>query len=86
MKQLIVLLLGLLLLSACTTTDEIIIDRKGVEMDQYYADLEECQKYGSEVKTAEKGTTTRLGRLRERQKKEKRKKENRLNSIKIEKI
>ena len=45
----------LVLLTACTTTDEIIIDKKGVDMDSYYADLEECRSYSAEVKTAEKG-------------------------------
>ncbi len=56
MKHLTKLIPMLFLLSACTTTNEIIIDRKGVDMNQYYADLEECRRYGSEVKTAEKGT------------------------------
>ena len=56
MKHLITVIPLLVLLSACTTTDEIIIDRKGVDMNQYYADLEECRSYGSEVKTTEKGT------------------------------
>ena len=56
MKRLIKVMLLPVLLSACTTTDEIIIDRKGVDMSRYYADLEECRRYGAEVKTAEKGT------------------------------
>jgi len=56
MKHLIMVIPLLVLLSACTTTDEIIIDRKGVDMNQYYADLKECRSYSSEVKTTEKGT------------------------------
>jgi outer membrane lipoprotein SlyB len=41
-------------ISACTTTDEIIIDRKGVNMAQYEKDLAECRGYAAEVKTGEK--------------------------------
>lgn len=40
--------------SGCTTTDEIIIDRKGVNMAQYEKDLAECRTYSQEVKTGEK--------------------------------
>ena len=43
-----------LLAGACTTTDEIIIDRKGVNMVQYERDLAECRGYAREVKTGEK--------------------------------
>jgi uncharacterized protein YcfJ len=56
MKHFITVMSLLLLLSACTTTDEIIIDKKGVDMSRYYDDLKECRSYGAEVKTAEKGT------------------------------
>lgn len=46
---------GLLLTCvACTTTDEIIIDKKGVNMARYEQDLAECRAYGTEVKTGEK--------------------------------
>jgi hypothetical protein len=48
------LLPGLVLLGACTTTDEIIIDEKGVDMRLYRRDLEECRAYSSQVKTGEK--------------------------------
>ncbi len=41
-------------LAACTTTDEIIIDRKGVDMARYAADKAECEEYASEVRTGEK--------------------------------
>lgn len=40
--------------AACTTTDEIIIDRKGVDPAMYERDLAECREYASEVKTGEK--------------------------------
>jgi hypothetical protein len=39
---------------ACTTTDEIIIDRKGVDMARYEKDLAECRLYAQEVRTGEK--------------------------------
>ena len=42
------------LLLACTTTDEIIIDRKGVNMARYEADKAECETYADEVRTGEK--------------------------------
>jgi len=44
----------LLALTACTTTDEIIIDEKGVDMNAYRRDLAECQSYAAGVKTEEK--------------------------------
>jgi uncharacterized protein YcfJ len=47
-------LLILSLVAACTTTDEVIIDRKGVDMAKYEQDLAECREYSSEVKTGEK--------------------------------
>lgn len=40
--------------TACTTTDEIIIDRKGVNEAQYEVDLAECRSYATEVRTGEK--------------------------------
>lgn len=43
-----------LLLLACTTTDEIIIDKKGVNMSAYAADKAECETYSDEVRTGEK--------------------------------
>ena len=45
----------LLSIAACTTTDEIIIDRNGVDMSRYEQDLAECRGYATEVKTGEKG-------------------------------
>lgn len=49
-------LLGLIaiLASACTTTDEIIIDQKGVNMTRYEADLAECREYSAQVQTGKK--------------------------------
>lgn len=41
-------------LVACTTTDEIIIDRKGVDPARYEQDLIECRTYAAEVKTGGK--------------------------------
>ncbi len=46
--------LTLLLIGACTTTDEIIIDKKGVDMARYEQDLAECRSYSAEVRTGEK--------------------------------
>lgn len=55
MKYSIALIFVLISISACTTTDEIIIDRKGVDMSRYEQDLAECRGYATEVKTGEKG-------------------------------
>jgi hypothetical protein len=44
----------LLYVSACTTTGEIIIDEKGVNMSNYEQDLEDCQSYSEQVATGEK--------------------------------
>lgn len=41
-------------LCACTTTDEIIVDRKGIDEARYEQDLAECRSYSSEVQTGEK--------------------------------
>ena len=54
MKRWIIATAVLLPLGACTTTDEIIIDKKGVNMSAYSQDLTECRSYASEVKTGEK--------------------------------
>ena len=56
MRQATVISLVFLLaaVAACATTDEIIIDKKGVSMASYEADLAECRAYSSEVKSAEK--------------------------------
>jgi outer membrane lipoprotein SlyB len=54
MKRLL-LPLVLVLPIACTSTDEIIIDKKGVDMARYEQDLAECRSYATGVKTGEKG-------------------------------
>jgi outer membrane lipoprotein SlyB len=54
MKYPIIALLTVSALTACTTTDEIIIDQKGVDMAAYQKDLAECQTYSESVKTGEK--------------------------------
>ena len=54
MKQYMTLVAALAALSACTTTDEIIIDKKGVDMARYEQDLAECRSYSDEVRTGEK--------------------------------
>ena len=53
----VTLALALLVLGACTTTDEIIIDKKGVDMARYDQDLAECRAYSDEVKTGKKVAT-----------------------------
>ena len=55
MKNTLILLAALSTLAACTTTDEIIIDEKGVNMTHYEDDLAECKVYSEQVKVAEKG-------------------------------
>ena len=53
MKYAATALLALFTLAACTTTDEIIIDQKGVNMAAYQQDLE-CKSYSASVNTGEK--------------------------------
>ena len=54
MKQSISVFAIMLVLAGCTTTDEIIIDEKGVDMSAYQRDLEECRGYAEGVKPEEK--------------------------------
>jgi uncharacterized protein YcfJ len=54
MKTATTAFLALFALTACTTTDEIIIDQKGVNMAAYQQDLAECKAYSESVKTGEK--------------------------------
>ena len=44
----------ILFVSACTTTSEIIIDQKGVNMTNYDQDLAECRSYAEQVAVGEK--------------------------------
>ena len=50
----LVLISVIALLVACTTTDEIIIDKQGVDMSRYDQDLAECRSYATEVQTGKK--------------------------------
>ena len=54
MRHLSAIAVTLLALAGCTTTDEIIIDEKGVNMSAYQQDLAECRTYANSVKTGEK--------------------------------
>ena len=54
MKRLVPIVVLFALSSACTTTDEIIIDKKGVDMSRYDQDLSECKAYATEVQTGKK--------------------------------
>ena len=54
MLRALIALAALLALAGCTTTDEIIIDTKGVNMAAYEQDLAECRAYSNEVQTGEK--------------------------------
>lgn len=54
MKHIVPILVLLALATSCTTTDEIIIDKKGVDMARYEQDLAECRSYSEEVRTGEK--------------------------------
>jgi outer membrane lipoprotein SlyB len=54
MRVHLVLISVIALLAACTTTDEIIIDKQGVDMSRYDQDLAECRSYATEVQTGKK--------------------------------
>ncbi len=54
MKRLFLVIPTLLLTVACTTTNEIIIDTKGVNMAHYEADLAQCREYSGQVAVGEK--------------------------------
>ena len=54
MKRQIAIAAIVWVMTGCTTTDEIIIDRKGVDASSYENDLAECRSYASGVKTGEK--------------------------------
>ena len=54
MKILLLTAVLLMLSIGCTTTNEIIIDEKGVNMSRYDADLAECQVYSAQVAKGEK--------------------------------
>ena len=54
MKITVGIVVATVILTACATTDEIIIDNKGVDVSAYEQDLAECQSYSAEVKKGEK--------------------------------
>jgi outer membrane lipoprotein SlyB len=54
MKYPVAVIALLALTTGCTTTDEIIIDKKGVDMARYEQDLAECREYSREVQTGKK--------------------------------
>ncbi len=56
MKFLPLIAIMLSALAACTTTSEIIIDEKGVDMSRYAEDLAECKTYSEQVAVVKKGT------------------------------
>jgi uncharacterized protein YcfJ len=53
-RQWAVALAAGLMLAGCTTTKEIIIDEKGVDMAAYRQDLAECRVYAEQVRKGEK--------------------------------
>jgi len=54
MKFLLIFTIVLCGLAACTTTSEIIIDEKGVNMSGYEDDLADCKGYAEQVAVGEK--------------------------------
>ena len=54
MKITVGIVVTTVILTACATTDEIIIDKKGADVSAYEQDLTECQSYAAEVKKGEK--------------------------------
>ena len=53
-RRLLTSLVAALLVQGCTTTDEVIIDKKGVDLARYEADKAECEAYSDEVRKGEK--------------------------------
>ena len=49
-KAILILSTAVLLITACVSHPEPIIDTKGVNMASYNQDLEECTEYGEQVK------------------------------------
>lgn len=54
MKRLSPILAALTLTAGCTTTNEIIIDEKGVNMSRYDNDLADCRGYSEQVQVGQK--------------------------------
>jgi outer membrane lipoprotein SlyB len=58
---LILLAVGCSSQSGNVGSDGIIVDTKGVDMQQYYQDLQECRSYAAQVPVAEKTAKTAAG-------------------------
>jgi hypothetical protein len=54
MKVLPLITILLSAIAACTTTSEIIIDEKGVDMSRYEQNLAECKAYSEQVAVGKK--------------------------------
>jgi len=54
MKFLFLIPLSVLVVAGCTTTSEIIIDQKGVNMSRYEDDLADCEGYAEQVAVGQK--------------------------------
>ncbi len=54
MKVLPLITILLSVIAACTTTSEIIIDEKGVDMSRYEKNLAECKAYSEQVAVGKK--------------------------------
>ena len=54
MKNLLAVISVSLFVAGCTTTDEIIIDEKNVDMSAYEQDLTECKSYADGVQKGKK--------------------------------
>ena len=54
MKFLFLIPFSLCVVAGCTTTSEIIIDQKGVDMSRYKENLADCESYAEQVAVAKK--------------------------------
>ncbi len=54
MQNFLTVIIVSLLVTGCTTTDEIIIDEKDVDMSAYDQDLTECESYADGVQKGKK--------------------------------
>ena len=53
-SPIIAIVCALSLAAGCTTSKNVIIDEKGVDMQRYRQDLAECERYAEEVRKGEK--------------------------------
>lgn len=54
MKFLFLIPFSLTVVAGCTTTNEIIIDQKGVDMSRYEENLADCESYAEQVAVGKK--------------------------------